>query len=156
MRGFSDAIEALNNGFFVRREVWPKNYYMVMENGRVISYIITGMTSRTLERSTRDERLFSLKDVEATDWIIYETKGELRVCEKYQMKPLTDFDRGCLMDIKEFMQDVKDGGFTDYDGFGKWATKDMVTVGYGDDVTSIIKIQQAIRDGFTHVCWYNK
>ena len=156
MIGFKEAFEALKNGFYIRRESWPKNYYMLMENGRVISYVMNGMTAMATERRTKEERLFSFKDIDATDWIVYETNGDVRLSQKFDMKPLSDFDRECLMTIDDFAEDVKFGSITDYDGCGKWATKDMVTTGYSDNVVSMVNIAKAKKDGFTHVCWYNK
>jgi hypothetical protein len=58
---------------------------------------------------------------------------------------------GDLMTVNDFRQDVRAGGFIDYDGFGHPA-KLMV-----DNSTHIYPSQvDAIPDDATHIVWFNK
>ncbi len=67
---------------------------------------------------------------------------------------LNDICGGDLMKLSDFVEGCKVGPlFTDYDGFGYYATKDKesdITV-YPSDIMSGV-----YRKDFTHVVWYNK
>ena len=39
---------------------------------------------------------------------------------------------------------------------GHWVKDGKMTDGWGDNVCSITAIDLAIKDGITHVCWFNK
>jgi hypothetical protein len=76
---------------------------------------------------------------------------EYKLIEDYT---LNDICGGDLMTISDFIEGCKVGPlFTDYDGFGYYATKDKesdITV-YPSDIMSGV-----YRKDFTHVVWYNK
>lgn len=65
-------------------------------------------------------------------------------------------DYGDLIPINDWKEDVSNGFFTDYDGNGHWAKDGKMTDGLGDNVCSIEAIDLAIKEGVTHVCWFNK
>ena len=71
-------------------------------------------------------------------------------------KELPDPDWCDIIPIKEWKQAVEYGMFTDYDGNGHWVKDGKMTDGWGDNVCSITAIDLAIKDGITHVCWFNK
>lgn len=53
------------------------------------------------------------------------------------------------MTLDDFISSVKSGLFTDDDGHGKYATKNMVS-----DI--LVDLGGKARREWTHVCWYNK
>lgn len=65
-------------------------------------------------------------------------------------------DYGDLIPINDWKEDVINEFFTDYDGCGNWVKDGKMTDGWGDNVCSITAIDLAIKDGITHVCWFNK
>ena len=70
------------------------------------------------------------------------------------MSPQDKLDKECLMKFKDFKQGCEIGPmFTDYDGDGRYATKDEVSDIYVNpsDITSGI-----YRKDFDYICWYNK
>ena len=67
--------------------------------------------------------------------------------------PWDDFHKECKMTLKEFIKGVKNGCFTDYDGYGVYATKK----GY----TGIIICPSDVLDNhykaeYPYICWFNK
>jgi len=57
--------------------------------------------------------------------------------------------------IEEFKQTVKEGGFIDYDGSGRYAIGDNESDISVNCNVKFINLAQKIH-GFTHVFWYNK
>lgn len=60
---------------------------------------------------------------------------------------------GDHMEIKEFIQYCKDGGFMDSDGHGYYATHDKET---SIQITPSWVLMGKIRKDFDYVSWYNK
>ena len=65
--------------------------------------------------------------------------------------------------IKDWIDIVKYGGFTDYDGFGVYAINNQKVVSLDNGLKSSLPwiypsdIQdKKIDDRFTHIVWYNK
>lgn len=66
---------------------------------------------------------------------------------------LIDSSCGDLFTVEEFIQNVKDGGFTDYDGRGFFATQTH----YSDiEVECSIPFWNPNKALYTHVLWFNK
>lgn len=60
---------------------------------------------------------------------------------------------GLIMDISRFINDVKDGLFIDYDGWGKYIKDDKIS-----DITihpSDVKYN-SVRKDFDKIIWYNR
>ena len=64
-----------------------------------------------------------------------------------------------IMPIGEFLEDVENGGFIDYDGFGYLgtATHESNIDFYPSDLADILeKLTPEHRAKLTHVHWYNR
>lgn len=60
---------------------------------------------------------------------------------------------GHLMSLKEFIKDVKSGGFIDYDGYGYYSTETKmsnITI-YPSDVDN-----NSLRKDFVYIVWFNR
>lgn len=68
------------------------------------------------------------------------------------LKPLNNFDRECLIPIEEFMEEVRTGYITDYDGSGNYSDGEY-RYGRIDFHPDFLK-NEAKR--YKYVCWYNK
>ena len=64
-------------------------------------------------------------------------------------KPVTDY--GDLMTVEDFKEEVRSGGFVDYDGFGHPVKNGLSAPDYILPSTSA----EIPRDA-THIVWYNK
>jgi len=62
-------------------------------------------------------------------------------------------DCGDIMSLKDFIQNVKDGGFIDYDGFGNYVRDNMKSD--IDIYPSDIRFG-SIRDDFDTIVWFNR
>lgn len=82
--------------------------------------------------------------------VLYTAKSMKEIPE---MKPLSDFDKKCLMTIKEFKACCEIGGFINSDGFGYYATNKEVS---NIEALPSAFVNGQIRTDFTHICWYNK
>lgn len=71
---------------------------------------------------------------------------------KYEM--MDEFDQDCVMTRQSFVEDVKNGLFTNDDGYGMYA-KDRLTVTNVACVPSDIEAGY-IREDFDYVVWWNK
>lgn len=69
-----------------------------------------------------------------------------------KLHKLDDFDRECMMPIKEFIIYVKNGSITDYDGSGYYSDGEY-RYGYVDFHPGILKDK---AKKYKYVCWYNK
>lgn len=76
---------------------------------------------------------------------------QIRILESYKLTPLPDF--GTLMSLEEFIIFSKSGMLSDYDGSGRYATKDAESniCIYPSDILS-----GKYRHDFSHVIWFNK
>jgi len=63
---------------------------------------------------------------------------------------------GDLYEINRWKSLVKCGGFTDYDGEGNWVKDGKMTDDYYNNVCDLGSIETAIKEGITHVMWFNK
>lgn len=72
------------------------------------------------------------------------------------VRELPDPDYSDLIEIHTWREEVEYGMFTDYDGNGHWVKNDKMTDGWGDNVCDLAAIDEAIKNGITHVCWFNK
>lgn len=80
------------------------------------------------------------------------TSAQYRQVKDYKLENLPDY--GSHMTLSDFIECCKIGPlFTDYDGFGNYATKDKMSDIYvlPSDITMGI-----YRKDFTHVVWFNK
>ena len=68
------------------------------------------------------------------------------------LKPLDNFDRECLIPIEEFMEEVRTGCITDYDGSGNYSDGEY-RYGRVDFHPGFLK--NAAKK-YKYVCWYNK
>jgi hypothetical protein len=84
-------------------------------------------------------------------WATLQEPAELKL-----MPTVEDELLGDLIPLAEFIGDVKDGGFIDYDGFGNWATETRYLPRV-DVYPSMIKKGTAKAPKWvTHVLWYNR
>ena len=62
-------------------------------------------------------------------------------------------DVGDVMSLEDFVMNVKDGGFIDYDGSGRYVRdgKESNISIYPSDIR-----YDSVRDDFDSVAWYNK
>jgi hypothetical protein len=73
--------------------------------------------------------------------------------KKLKTEPLPTY--GNLYTLEEFMENCRNGGFIDYDGFGNFATaKEM----YNKEVypSDVLKKNFKPQPEFTHVMWFNR
>ena len=68
------------------------------------------------------------------------------------LKPLSDFDRKCIMPIEEFIESVETGCITDYDGNGNYSDGEYR---YGSVDFHPGFLKNAAKK-YKYVCWYNK
>ncbi len=76
---------------------------------------------------------------------------ELRMIMPYELSPISDF--GDVMTLKEFIGNVKGGGFIDYDGFGRYVKDDKesnIEI-YPSDVKN-----NSVRKDFDKIIWFNR
>ena len=71
---------------------------------------------------------------------------------KYEM--MDEFDQNCVMTRKEFVSDVRNGCFTNDDGYGVYA-KDRLHMTNIPCVPSDIE-KGYIREDFEYIVWWNK
>ncbi len=76
---------------------------------------------------------------------------ERRMIQPIEYSELSTF--GDVMTLAEFMRNVKDGGFIDYDGFGRYVKdgKETNIEIYPSDVK-----RGTIREGFDTIIWFNR
>ena len=73
--------------------------------------------------------------------------------EEIELRPFSELDKECRMDIKDFTECCKEGFLTSWDGVGYYATEDSVSW----LVASTYAFKHGmIRPDFDYVCWYNK
>ena len=68
------------------------------------------------------------------------------------IKLLNDFDRECLIPIEEFIEEVRTGYITDYDGSGNYSDGEYR---YGRVDLHPGFLKNAAKK-YKYVCWYNK
>lgn len=76
---------------------------------------------------------------------------ELRMLMPVEYDDLPDY--GTVMSLKEFIENVKSGGFIDYDGYGSYVKdgkESNITI-YPSDIAYGV-----IREGFDTIIWYNR
>jgi hypothetical protein len=76
---------------------------------------------------------------------------EMRMLMPYKLTELSDF--GDVMTLKHFIECVKEGGFIDYDGYGRYVKDNQET-----DIEihpSDVK-HKAIRKEFDTIIWFNR
>lgn len=64
-----------------------------------------------------------------------------------KLEPASKFDKSCRMQKSDFLEDVKRGCITEYDGFGYYGTEDKV---------SNIDCFENAPKNMNYVYWYNK
>lgn len=69
------------------------------------------------------------------------------------MRPIEDDELGDLLTWEEFVGGVECHGFTDYDGFGEYATDTRVS---NKTIKPSDIAKGNILHGFSHVLWYNR
>ena len=125
---------------------------------------------KTLEDSkTKEEALEKIKEFLGSDRPenenledlgddIFAVPGIRFKIKKLDISPIDKI--GNLMTAKEFFDCVDDDSFMEDDGYGIYADKER-NEQYENKKVSLSKpstaaIREAIRNGFTHVMWYNK
>ena len=78
-------------------------------------------------------------------------KRELRYIMNYDLSELPDY--GDVMTLEHFIENVKDGGFIDYDGFGNYVKDGKMSniEIYPSDVK-----HNMIRKDFDTIIWFNR
>lgn len=78
---------------------------------------------------------------------------QMRLIKNYVLRESIDPDKHHVMTLKEFIKNVRYGGFIDYDGFGKYAKDGMISNVhiYPSDVKT-----KMIRGDFDTIVWYNR
>lgn len=67
-------------------------------------------------------------------------------------RPVTEYDYGDLMTLREFLECVMAGAFIDYDGNGHPVRGDLVDT----SVTVLPSKANDIPSDATHIIWFNK
>ncbi len=82
---------------------------------------------------------------------LQELDRQLRLIKPITLRPLSK--SGDVMSLENFIENVKCGGFIDYDGFGMYIKDDQMTDIdiYPSDVKA-----NSIRTEFTKIIWFNK
>lgn len=70
---FSEAIEPLLNGEYIRRSKWHKDYYIKLENDAIFDSDGTDFSGT----------MFSMEDIIANDWELYQSKLEVGTVVQY-------------------------------------------------------------------------
>ena len=70
--------------------------------------------------------------------------------EKNNVTPWDEFHEECKMTLDEFIEDVELGCFTDYDGYGVYATEE----GYTD--IYVHPSDKHFKTEYPYICWFNK
>lgn len=79
---------------------------------------------------------------------------EYKLIKTPTLNDMDDLDKQCRMSFKDFEEGCKVGPFfSDYDGTGRYATKDKVS-DIGISPSDIVK--GVYRKDFDYICWYNK
>lgn len=75
---------------------------------------------------------------------------EYKLIADYELEPI-----GCgdLFTLEDFIDNCKEGGFMDSDGFGNYSTKDKVST---IEICPSDVIAGIYRKDFPYVVWYNK
>ena len=64
-----------------------------------------------------------------------------------------DFHISCKMNLKDFVKDVKDEVFRDWDGYGVYATEE----GYTDIIIHPSDVlRNRYKKEYPYICWFNK
>jgi hypothetical protein len=126
-----------------QRKVWKK----LVKDGSKRS----DKFQKNFDNSTFDFIKFERGCEEAFGQEAREASKHLRRTKKAKLTQQPDY--GDLFTMKDFKDNVACGGFIDYDGYGEYATKEMVSdvTIYPSDIRANI-----YRDDFTHVMWYNR
>lgn len=83
---FSEAIEPLLNGEYIRRSKWHKDYYIKLENDAIFDSDGTDFSGT----------MFSMEDIIANDWELYQSKLEVGTVVQYH-----DGTIGIVLDLSE-------------------------------------------------------
>ena len=91
------------------------------------------------------------KKLEKTSNKVADLDRQIRFLKEPEFTELSKHDH--KMSLVEFIVNVKDGSFIDYDGFGTYIKDDKDTgiVVYPSDVEN-----NSIRKEFTEIVWYNR
>lgn len=73
--------------------------------------------------------------------------------EQLEFRNYDGLDKECKMTISQFRGGVKYNCFTQYDGFGLYATHDKVS---NKEIKFSELFDNTLPEWATHVCWYNK
>jgi len=82
---------------------------------------------------------------------VSEINRKLRLIREPKFENLPDY--GEVMTLKDFVKNVKSGGFIDYDGYGKYVKGDKMS-----DITinpSDVK-NKSLRKDFESIIWFNR
>lgn len=83
---FSEAIEPLLNGEYIRRSKWHKDYYIKLENDAIFDSDGTDFSGT----------MFSMEDIIANDWELYQSKLEVGTVVQYH-----DGTIGIVLDLSK-------------------------------------------------------
>lgn len=83
-----------------------------------------------------------------------ELNREYKTIKTPIMHSQNSLDKECLMGFKEFEEGCKNGPlFSNYDGYGCYATKDEIS---DIEIVPSDIISGIYRKDFDYICWYNK
>jgi hypothetical protein len=131
-------LEELETNFYNKKEKWLDDWYVQHPDGGDFRHYLEYVDS--FDNLHRAE-LTSIQNLERV----------IRVNKPYTLSEISDF--GDRMSLEHFIDNVKCGGFIDYDGFGYYVKDGQETdiMIHPSDVKN-----NAIRTEFTEIIWFNK
>ena len=134
----SQELEELQGTFDEKKERWFDDWFVNNPDGGDLRYYLQGIDDFYDENR---EILNKIKDLQQT----------IRMNMDYTLSDLSTY--GDVMTLKDFIDEVKSGGFINYDGFGRYVkdNKETNIEIYPSDVKN-----NAIRTEFTEIIWFNK
>lgn len=131
-----------------------------MDNEKRILEINKKINILTEKLSKKNNDFDFVKSNSFADWELYqepelslieELSREKRLIIPYKLSKISDL--GNVMSLNEFIENVNDGGFIDYDGYGNYIMNNQKTdiVIYPSDVRN-----DSIRYEFDTIIWFNR
>jgi hypothetical protein len=131
-------LEALEQLYYNKKDKWLDEWYVKHPDGGDIRHYL--------------EYVDSFDDLHKTEHkIIQNLERTIRMNKPYTLSKISDF--GDRMSLEHFIDNVKCGGFIDYDGFGLYVKDGQETDIhiYPSDI-----MNNTIRNEFTEIIWFNR
>jgi len=130
-------IEKIEDIIEEKETTWNKTHNMYKSNS----------TWKEFHESWEEFRLHMKPENDAMRKLMQQRK----MIMPYTLRPLSEY--GDVMSLENFIECVKDGGFIDYDGFGRYVIENQETdiEIYPSDVKN-----NAIRPNFDTIIWFNR